>query len=297
MPNKVKNKPDPDPIPSRTGISFSLRFRRFIKKILLGWREVSTDPFYQVVKHITTGAEKMSQEERNILTNFLQFGQKTVRNIMIPRPDIASISINSTLESAYKAVIKNGHTRTIVYSDTLDTPEGFLHIKDLLAALKRDKDSSIKKIVRQHIITTSSTKLIDLLVEMRKKRIHIAVVVDEYGGTEGIVTIEDVVEEIVGDIEDEHDEIGDVVKDYSIVSSDVVVTSARVTIKELEHVLGESLLQDSESVETIGGLVVLREGRIPSAGDVVTLTESISAEVLEANSRVIQRLKLKRQNI
>ncbi|MEY3197327.1 MAG: hypothetical protein RLZZ59_698, partial [Pseudomonadota bacterium] len=126
MPNKVKNKPDPDPIPGRTGISFSLRFRRFIKKILLGWREVSTDPFYQVVKHITTGAEKMSQEERNILTNFLQFGQKTVRNIMIPRPDIASISINSTLESAYKAVIKNGHTRTIVYSDTLDTPEGFL---------------------------------------------------------------------------------------------------------------------------------------------------------------------------
>lgn len=249
------------------------------------------EPFYQVLQLLKASAQKMSPEEKNILTNFLQFGNKTVKDVMIPRSDIASIEAKTKLDKVNSEIIKHGHTRTVIYSETLDHVLGFIHIKDLFDIVAKDKDTSLKKIVRKHIVTTSSTKLIDLLVEMRRKRTHIAIAFDEYGGTEGMVTIEDIVEEIVGEIEDEHDDNG-TNKDYTVTGHNTIITSARVEIEELEKEIGLKLLQEDESVETIGGLVMLRAGHVPAVGDIVHVSEDVVAEVLDANTRTVKRLKI-----
>ena len=251
----------------------------------------TNEPFFQVLKLLKTSAQKMSSEEKDILTNFLQFGHKTVKDVMIPRSDIGSVDIKTKLDKVNDEVVKHAHTRTVVYSETLDNVLGFVHIKDLFTVVAKDKDSSLKKLIRQHLITTSSTKLIDLLVEMRRKRTHIAIVFDEYGGTEGMVTIEDVVEEIVGEIEDEHDDNG-TNKDYTVTDHNTIITSARVDIEELEKAIELKLLQEGEDVETIGGLVMLRVGHVPAVGDIVHLSEDVVAEVLDANTRIIKRLKI-----
>jgi len=276
---------------SCSGASICNKFKKFLTKCGLNIFCSTHEPFFQVLKLLKVSAQKMSSEEKDILTNFLQFGNKTVKDVMIPRSDIGSVEIQTKLDKVNAEVVKHGHTRTVVYSETLDNVLGFVHIKDLFTVVAKDKDSSLKKLIRQHLITTSSTKLIDLLVEMRRKRTHIAIVFDEYGGTEGMVTIEDVVEEIVGEIEDEHDDNG-TNKDYTVTDHNTIITSARVEIEELEKAIGLKLLQEGEDVETIGGLVMLRVGNVPAAGDIVHLSEDVVAEVLDANTRIIKRLKI-----
>jgi len=267
------------------------RFKKFLTKCGLNIFSRTQEPFFQVLKLLKASAQKMSSEEKDILTNFLQFGHKTVKDVMIPRSDIGSIEAKTRLDKVNDEVIKHGHTRTVVYGETLDNVLGFVHIKDLFTVVAQDKDISLKKLIRRHLVTTSSSKLIDLLVEMRRKRTHIAIVFDEYGGTEGMVTIEDIVEEIVGEIEDEHDDNG-TNKDYTITDHNTIVTSARVEIEELEKVMGLTLLQEGEDVETIGGLVMLRVGHVPAVGDIVHLSEDVVSEVLDANTRIIKRLKI-----
>jgi magnesium and cobalt transporter len=286
MPKQQKKSTEPDQ--SGTGLFII----RIVKKLLakVGLYKVH-EPFYQVLQLLKASAQKMSSEEKNILTNFLQFGHKTVKDVMIPRSDIASIEAKTKLDKVNTEIIKHGHTRTVIYSETLDHVLGFIHIKDLFDIVAKDKATSLKKIVRKHIVTTSSTKLIDLLVEMRRKRTHIAIVFDEYGGTEGMVTIEDIVEEIVGEIEDEHDDNGSN-KDYTVTEHNTIITSARVEIEELEREMNLRLLQDGEDVETIGGLVMLRAGHVPAVGDIVHVSEDVAAEVLDANTRIVKRLKI-----
>ncbi len=250
------------------------------------------EPFFEVLKQLKTSGQKMSSEEKNILTNFLKFGHKRVCDVMVPRSDIAAVNIKASLDEMCTSVIKEGHTRTIIYNDTLDNVEGFIHIKDLFDVVANDKEVSLRKLVRKPILTTSSSKLIDLLVEMRRKRTHMAIVVDEYGGTEGIVTIEDIVEEIVGEIEDEHDDKNNANHDYTIVSDRAIITNARVEISELEEVIGILLRNKDEDVDTIGGLVMTRVGHMPSIGDIIKISQNVDAEVLDANSRVIKRLKI-----
>ena len=265
---------------------------KFLSKFGINIFAKTQEPFYQILKLLKASAQKMSPEEKNILTNFLQFGHKTVKDVMIPRADIASIQIETKLDKASSEVIAHSHTRTVIYGETLDDVLGFVHIKDLFGAIAKDKDVSLKKLMRPHLVTTASTKLIDLLVEMRKKRTHIAIVFDEYGGTEGMATIEDIVEEIVGEIEDEHDDKEGHNKDYTIINQNTIITSARLEIKELEQIVDLKLLQDNEDVDTIGGLVMLRVGHVPNVGDIVNLSEYATAEVLDSNSRIVKRLKI-----
>jgi CBS domain containing-hemolysin-like protein len=291
MPKELKSTKEPEPKTSGLGSSICNRFKRLLSKCGFKMFADSSESFYRVLKLLKASAQKMSFEEKDILTNFLQFGHKTVKHVMIPRSDISSISIKSKLDKVNAEIMKHGHTRTVVYDDTLDDVVGFLHIKDLFAVVAKDKDVPLKKLVRQHLVTTSSTKLIDLLAEMRRKRTHIAIVFDEYGGTEGMVTIEDIVEEIVGDIEDEHCGNSNN-KDYILAAHNVIITNARVEIEELESAIGRSLLQSDEDVDTIGGLVMLRVGHVPATGDVVNLAENVVAEVLDANSRIIKRLRI-----
>ena len=287
MPKRSKEPSKPKPRNKNHSIKSMIRdfFSQF------SFFGIKKEQFYEVLRTLKTSGQKMSAEEKNILTNFLQFGHKTVKDVMVPRSDVAAVNIKSTLDETSSAIIKEGHTRTIIYQNTLDEVVGFIHIKDIFTAIANDKNISLKKLIRIPIFTTSSGKLIDLLVEMRRKRTHIAVVVDEYGGTEGIVTIEDIVEEIVGDIEDEHDEQKSN-HDYTILSDNTIITSGRVEIKEIETIIGIELRNNDEDVDTIGGLVMTRAQHMPQVGDIVPIAENVTAEVLDANSRVIKRLKI-----
>jgi CBS domain containing-hemolysin-like protein len=284
-------EPDPHPKSCKMQLSFICKIIKNIRSVFCK-SKATDEPFYKILTDLKTSAQKMSIEEKNILTNFLKFGHKKVGDVMVPRSDISAVSVKSSIDDLSKAIIKRPHTRTIIYQDTLDHIVGFIHIKDLFNVIATDDKTTLKKITRQPLSTTSATKLIDLLVEMRRKRTHMAIIVDEYGGTEGIVTIEDIVEEIVGDIEDEHEDTNGANHDYTVISDGVIVTHARVEIEELEEAIGVRLKSEDEEVDTIGGLVMMRFGHVPKTGEVINIAPNIVAEVLDSNLRLIKRLKI-----
>jgi CBS domain containing-hemolysin-like protein len=284
-------EPEPHPKSCKTQPNFICKITKKLFSFFSSGKKTE-EPFYKVLTELKTSAQKMSIEEKNILTNFLKFSHKKVGDVMVPRSDISAISVKSSIDDLSRAIIKRAHTRTIIYHDTLDHIVGFVHIKDLFNVMANEDKTTLKKIMRQPLSTTSATKLIDLLVEMRRKRTHMAIVVDEYGGTEGIVTIEDIVEEIIGEIEDEHDDTNGANHDYTVISDGVIVTHARVEIDEIEEAIGVSLKSDDEEVDTIGGLIMMRFGHVPKPGEVINLAPNIIAEVLDSNSRVIKRLKI-----
>lgn len=249
------------------------------------------DYLQEALTQLKARAKKLSGEERNILTNFIKFGDKEVKDVMIHRTDVSALDIKSSMNEISKAIAEQTHTRTPIYRDNLDNIVGFVHVKDLFQVVVSAKKTSIKDIMRQHLITTPSTKLIDLLVIMRRRRTHIAIVVDEYGSTEGIITIEDVVEEIVGEIEDEHDDNGSN-PDFNVVEDNVIISHARVEIDEIAKALGHDLKSEDEEVDTIGGLVMMRSGHVPKRGDLINLADNIVAEVLDSNPRTIKKLKI-----
>ncbi|MDP4708692.1 MAG: hemolysin family protein [Rickettsiaceae bacterium] len=228
--------------------------------------------------------------EGEILNNLGSFSEKTLDNIMIPRSDIISVGVDTSLEELSALIVKHAHTRTLVYQERLDDIIGFIHIKDLFEVIVESKKFNLKRLLRKHIVAPHSMKLIDLLTQMQRSRTHIAIVVDEYGGTDGLVTIEDIIEEIVGNIDDEHD-IG-IDEDYRILKPGLIVTSARVEIQELENVLGIQLSGEDDEFDTIGGFIMAKSGSVPEKGEVIHITEDIIAEILEATPRTIKQIKL-----
>lgn len=233
----------------------------------------------------------MSLEERHLLGNFLQFCSKTALDVMIPRSDICAIRIDSTVQDLSKAIINYGHTRTLIYEDTLDNIVGFVHIKDLFEIIASKRTFNLKKLMRKPIISSSSMKLIDLLAEMQRLRTHIAVIVDEYGGTDGIATIEDIMEAIVGEIEDEHDDAKDD-HAFTVISDREILTHARVEIEEIERVLSLKLREAEDDCDTIGGLVLARTGHMPKRGLVINLSPEVKAEIVEASPRKLKKIRL-----
>jgi CBS domain containing-hemolysin-like protein len=251
-----------------------------------------SDDLYLALRELKLKSQRLSREEKDILINFLKFGNKEVKDYMIHRTDISALSVKSSIGEINKAIAEKSHTRTPIYEENLDKILGFVHLKDLYKVVVSGKKSSVKDVMRKHLITTPPTNLIDLLVAMKRKRTHIAVVVDEYGSTEGIITIEDIVEEIVGEIEDEHDHQVEVSHDYDQISDDIIITNARVEVRVIEKALGASLKSEDENVDTIGGLVMMRSGHVPKRGEVIHIFENIEAEVLSSSARYIKRLKI-----
>ena len=226
-----------------------------------------------------------------IIQNFESFAEKTVEDIMIPRSDIIAVSCEASLEDISKTIIKYGHTRTLVYKENLDNVIGFLHIKDLFEVIAKSKKYNLKKLMRKHIVSPHSMNLIDLLKQMQIHRTHIAVVVDEYGGTDGIVTIEDVIEAIIGRINDEHDESLDG-ENIEIIKPGLMLVNARVEIEELERILGVTLRKEEGEFDTIGGLVLAKIGTVPDKGEVIVITEEVTVEILDSTPRAIKQLKV-----
>jgi CBS domain containing-hemolysin-like protein len=247
------------------------------------------------IKQLKPSSKRVNLEEKDILNNFLKFSSKTVEDIMIPRSDISGVKYDIKLEELNQVIVKFPHTRTLVYEDTLDNIVGFIHIKDIFKVLAKKQNFQLKKLLRKHIIAAHSMRLITLLQEMQEKRTHIAIVVDEYGGTDGIITSEDIVEEVFGRIDDEHDE--KLASDsYKILDSNTIVSSSRVKVEELEILLGVQLKNDNDEFDTIGGLVLAKVGNVPVIGTKIEITNQIELEVIEATPRTLKKVKLKLKN-
>lgn len=234
----------------------------------------------------------MTESEKEILLNLFKFGEKNISQIIVPRSDICGIDIDKSIKELSNLVIENGHTRTIIYSDSLDNIEGFVHIRDLFKTIHQGRDDKIRDILRKPVIAAPSMKLVDLLAEMQKKRTHISVVLDEYGGTLGIVTIEDIMEEIFGRIQDEHDAEFEEDQDYYFTQNGDLVASARVSIEDIEELLKCKFKNEDDDIETIGGLVLARAGFLPRQGEAVDIGNKVFAKVIQASPRSIKKVKL-----
>jgi CBS domain containing-hemolysin-like protein len=212
---------------------------------------------------------------------------------MVPRADIVAIDVEEPFAELVKAMVEHGHSRLPVYRDSLDDVIGFIHVKDVLAPVADRRPARLSRLLRKVLFVAPSVPILDLLVQMRQTRTHMAMVVDEFGGIDGLVTIEDLIEEIVGEIEDEHD----VAAPPTLIErpDGSVIADARIPIEALEEQHGMVLRRpgEEESVDTLGGLVFTLAGRVPKRGEVITHPDGIEFEVLDADPRRVKRLRVR----
>lgn len=244
---------------------------------------------------LDVSASGLDPHERILLGNVLRLRDKTAYDVMVPRADILAMPEDLTLDQAIKLIQREGHSRFPVYRGNLDDIVGMVHIKDVFAAVGRDPASfSLKGILRKPLLVVPQIPVLDLLLQMRAQRIHMALVVDEYGGIDGLVTIEDLVETIVGDISDEHDEV----TSPTIVErpDGMLEMDARTTVEAFEQKMGPILTEEERAadIDTVGGLVFTLAGRVPARGELISHGSGLEFRVLEADTRRIRRLRVRR---
>jgi CBS domain containing-hemolysin-like protein len=254
-------------------------------------------------------SDALSGQERTMLRRILRFGTLTVEDVMVPRADIIAVDDTVTVDELMRVFRQAEHSRVPVYRQTLDDPRGMVHIRDLMSWITTESEAGgngsldlgkvdLKRtvasinITREILYVPDSMSVLDLLLKMQTTRLHLALVVDEYGGTDGLVSIEDLVEEVVGEIADEHD-----VEDEPLIRSDPrlgLVADARTPIEDLEKHLALELVsgEQEEDIDTLGGLVFSIAGRIPARGELVRHPSGIEFEVLEADPRRIKKLRI-----
>jgi CBS domain containing-hemolysin-like protein len=286
---------------------------RLMQRFSLRPRESIRDELEEVLAEATEEAE-LTPHERALLTNALAFHKVRVGDVMVPRADMVAVPTSATLGEML-ARFRAGHSRLPVYGESLDEPLGMVHIRDLLdyiashgetepsgpgeppkvaslASLDLSLTLEAAKLYRDVLFVPGSMPALDLLARMQASRTHMALVIDEYGGTDGLVTIEDLLETVVGDIEDEHDVATDmVVRDER---GDYLV-DARATLEEVSEALGRNLSAEDnvDDVHTLGGLVVTRAGRVPRRGEEIAGPDGFVFEVLDADPRRLKRLRVR----
>jgi CBS domain containing-hemolysin-like protein len=289
-------------------------------RALFGWKAGSVRDDLQVVLDASTPDEVgFSAIERTMLRNILGLHERRIADVMIHRADIIAVKRDIPLGELMSLFESAAHSRLVVYNDTLDDPEGIVHIRDLLAFMtararapdpgktKRKKPFpagldlravdlalplSEANIIRKLLFVPPSMRAIDLLAQMQASRIHLALVVDEYGGTDGLVSIEDIVEQIVGEIDDEHDsdEPPAIVRQVD----NSFIADARARLDDVRTVIGEDFVtgEAGEEVETLGGYLVTHVGRLPVRGEVISGPGNYEIEVLDADPRRVKRLRI-----
>lgn len=250
-----------------------------------------------IEEHEDAGDEEpLGAEGREMLMNVLKYNELRADDIMVPRADIGAFDVAGSFSDLVETFREAGHSRLPIYRGSLDDVIGMVHVKDVMQFLGgkngAQKPPALEDIIRDVIVVPPSMRLIDLLKRMKTQRTHMAIVVDEYGGADGLVTIEDLVEQIVGEIEDEYDETSD--PSLTFIGAGVYEADARVEIEELEKVLGADLLSDAldETVDTLGGLVFTLEGRVPEIGEVVEHRQGFKFEIIDADPRRINRVRI-----
>jgi CBS domain containing-hemolysin-like protein len=236
-------------------------------------------------------AGDLSPPERQMLRNLLHFGDQTAGEIAVTRGDIIAVPSDISFDDLVKAFSEAGHSRLPVYDESLDDVVGMVHIKDVfMASVDTSRDRSLKALMREPLFVPESMGVIELLARMRSQRTHLAIVVDEFGGTEGLVTIEDVVEEIVGDIEDEHDEAEAGM--LTMLDDGLWEADARIELDELADAVDARLSSADDEVDTLGGLMFLLAGHIPAKGECLTHPSGWKLEAVDSDPRKIIRVRL-----
>ncbi len=263
-------------------------------RTVLGGRDDNTlrETIEELIEEQDGEEGSMGAGERALLANILKLRDRSVADVMVPRADIAAVEVDTSMSALVHRMADEAHSRLPVYRETLDDVVGMVHIKDVIAAVAGHKPVELKDIVRDLTIVAPSMPVVDLLVQMRQKRQHMALVVDEFGGIDGLVTIEDLVEEIVGEIEDEHDEQ---TSPRLVERPDgSIIADARVSIEDFEERVGPVLTEEErEDIDTLGGLVVSLAGRVPGRGEMLKHPSGLEFEIVEADPRRIKRLRVR----
>ena len=311
---------DIQPASERPGLFERLR-------TLLGFQGASVREDIEDALEDTSTSADFTPQERVILKNVLALHELRVADVMVPRADIIAVPMTSTLGEVLSIFRTAGHSRIPVYGETLDDPRGMVHIRDFVDYLARAAETgrsrlrlgpaevrgesdlvkvaglngldltmplSSAQILRPVLFAPPSMPALDLLVRMQAKRTHIALVIDEYGGTDGLVSIEDIVETIVGDIEDEHDL--DETPQIEKATDGSFTVDARASLDAVSQALDVELatLVDLEEVDTIGGLVTTIAGHVPARGEIIRLDEVLECEVLDADPRRVKKIRIRK---
>jgi CBS domain containing-hemolysin-like protein len=312
-----RHLPVPVPTPREGGESWVTR----VFRALFGWKPSSRADFRDVLDAMTPGESGFSPEESRMLKNILGLRERRVGDVMIPRADIIAVQQDIKLGELVRMFEGAAHSRLVVYNDTLDDPIGMVHIRDLIAfmtaraAVSPEKNAKRKKplpagldlkaidlsmplsaakIVREILFVPPSSRVMDLLARMQATRIHLALVVDEYGGSDGLVSIEDIVEQIVGDIADEHDE--DETPHVVRQPDGTFIADARAHLEDVAASIGNDFDpgEMAQEVDTLGGYLVTRAGRLPLRGELIPGPGLFEFEVLDADPRRIKRVRITR---
>jgi magnesium and cobalt transporter len=256
----------------------------------------------EVIEESDRESPALSAQERVMLGNLLSFGELKVRDVMVPRAEIVAVDETIGLAELLRMFREAQHSRLPVYAETLDDPTGLIHVKDVLGLLESESDgpyclppnAKIISLKRPILFAPPSMRALDLLLKMQATHTHLALVIDEYGGTDGLVSIEDIIEEIVGDIADEHDEDAAVIKP----DGDGFIADARMDLDDFKAQTGHDLLvEDAEEgierdIDSLGGLVMSLLGRVPLRGEIVAHPDGTEFQVLDADPRRVRRLRV-----
>ena len=235
---------------------------------------------------------EFDNQEGLLLRNMLGLRDITAEDVMVPRADIVAIDISEGFEAAFRQISAAAHSRVPAYEDNQDNVRGMLHIKDLVAHSLSPEQPVLSDLLRPVLFVSPAIRLLDLLQEMRLKRQHLALVIDEFGGVDGLITIEDLVEEIVGEIEDEHDDTD--APQFEIINEDIAVADARLEMEELEAHIGITLECDErDEIDTLGGFIFALAGHVPVRGEVLHHSSGLEFEVLDSDPRKLRLVRIR----
>jgi magnesium and cobalt transporter len=291
---------DEVPSPSRGAFAPIMNaIKRLVSSVDAGNTKRESHPLHDVLEEVIAEDEGLANrtvhaQERDILRRIVNLGDTTVADVMIPRTDIIAVDYHITMTELKELIIREQHTRMPVYEETLDRLRGFIHMKDLVPMLAGDVMFDLDSILRDIYFIAPSMRLVDLLVSMRVRGHHMAIVVDEYGGTDGLITLEDVFEAIVGDIQDEHDLADHEEIMFHKLASHQFDMSARMRVDDMEEQMTINLheLMPDEDFDTVGGFLFAKLHRIPIVGEMIYLGDMGYIKVTEADPRRIHRVRL-----
>lgn len=255
--------------------------------------EYSTEELKTLVE-VSEEKGQLEETEKEMITSIFEFGDTLVKEIMIPRTDMHMLSAESNLAEIVEYISQVGNSRYPVFREDRDNVVGFLYAKDLLYYIRENTgEFNIEKVLRPPNFVPENKVIADLLREFQKDKIHIAVVVDEYGGTAGLVTLEDILEEIVGEIQDEYDQESPL---FSRIDSDTITADARISIDDVNEVIGQDLISDDEDYETLGGFIYHQTGRIPSENETIEFGE-FKFTVIEIEGQRLKKIRIEKKSV
>tara|TARA_B110000116_G_C16791319_1_gene563955 strand:- start:217 stop:1068 length:852 start_codon:yes stop_codon:yes gene_type:complete len=272
-----------------------ISFKNWLIKRLLSDKSTKEE----VLKFITSGEdtdninELEDNNEKNLIKNILDLDNKSVEDIMVPRAEIISIEKNQSISEILEVIKTESHSRMPVYENNLDNVIGFLHIKDLIKNIS-DKNFKLESVIRDVLYVAPKSPILNLLERIRSSRIHMCLVVDEFGGVDGLVTIEDLVEEIVGEIEDEHDgdDVDNLIKK---IDEKTILVTASYKIADLEKYFQVDIqLKDEEEIDTIGGMIFFIANKVPINNQIYKYKDILQFKIIEASTRKIESIEIKK---